>query len=74
LQTVTGGAQVIFNDVEVLKQKSPTNCSSADRKRSVTQLRTPNGNGYEEDLEGLSNKCTVGVSHLTTANKRSRQN
>ena len=77
MHTVSGGAQVVFNDVEVLKQKSPTS-SPSDRKRPSSRARTPNRNPYDfdDDAEALTAKCTMGIGHHTsaTATKRSRQN
>jgi len=65
LQTVTGGAQVIFNDVEILKQVSPTRMLSPTRKR---------GSHNDEllDREELKAKCKVGIGHQSPG-KRFRQ-
>lgn len=37
--TVGGGAQVIFNDVETLKQQSPTTTPSRKRSASTSKLK-----------------------------------
>ena len=43
IPTVTGGAQVVFNDVETLKQKSPLKSPVMTRrsKRSYDDLQAP---------------------------------
>jgi hypothetical protein len=37
--TAGGGAQVIFNDVETLKQQSPTTTQSRKRSASTSELK-----------------------------------
>ena len=57
-QTVAGGRQVIFNDVEVLTQESPTD-SGANRKRSYESYRgTIAGRIAELEKGGLSGMQT----------------
>ncbi|XP_039277523.1 kinesin-like protein KIF23 [Nilaparvata lugens] len=60
LPTPSGGAQVLFNDVEILKQKSPIN--SPPRKRASPRV----GNATHEDTE---NHCALS---LEGHGKRSR--
>lgn len=56
IQTTGGGAQVIFNDVEVLRQDSPTR----PRKRSMP----PNSSE-------LTARCSIGIEGHNTS-KRSK--
>lgn len=69
IPTTSGGAQVVFNDVECLKQFSPT--SSPDgmaRKRKSTtkdeqspqqQQKTPSKNKKANDM--ISSRCSTGI-------------
>ncbi|RZF41795.1 hypothetical protein LSTR_LSTR005257 [Laodelphax striatellus] len=51
LPTPSGGAQVTFNDVEKLRQKSPTDCPQ--RKRSSARNATP--------FDDVENRCALSV-------------
>jgi len=80
LQTVTGGAPVVFQDIEILKQVSPTRSTSISpsRKRTSTGIRSPrkNENGRREDDDAetsLTMRCTMGIGHNNPI-KRSRNN
>jgi len=82
LQTIGGGAQVVFNDVEVLRQESPTGTGASPTRKRRSSIGTgllagsPFRNRslhFEENPEDITDKCLVGLTH-NSANKRSRQN
>lgn len=54
IPTCGGGAQVIFNDVECLKQRSPV--TSPRRKRPSDENTPINGNPDE-----LASRCSIGI-------------
>lgn len=54
IPTCGGGAQVVFNDVECLKQRSPV--SSPRRKRPSADEQRPTTNPDE-----ISSRCSVGI-------------
>lgn len=61
ISTIAGGAQVVFNDVELLKQLSPT--SPNRKRRSGSQPATPN---YAE----VAAKCSTGMEGHSTKKKK----
>lgn len=68
IPSVGGGAQVVFNDVETLKQLSPT--SSRLRKRSSSCQ----GPGEDDDLDTVEARCSVSIEGhpLPSVIKRTR--
>ncbi|CAO1384121.1 unnamed protein product [Diamesa serratosioi] len=62
IQTTGGGAQVIFDDVECLKQMSPN--QSPNRKRPSETQRTP---GKIHDVES---RCSIGIQGHNTKKQR----
>lgn len=62
IQTTGGGAQVIFDDVECLKQFSPN--QSPNRKRTSETQRTP---GKIHDVES---RCSIGIQGHNTKKQR----
>lgn len=63
IPTVSGGAQVVFNDVECLKQISPTASpegSSRKRKSAAEEPKTP-GKSKKKAVEPVSSRCSVGI-------------
>lgn len=66
LQTTSGGAQVIFDDIECLKQLSPTITPPRDRKRkSEVERQTP---GKKPSLDVVESRCSIGIG--SSKNKR----
>lgn len=59
IPTCGGGAQVVFNDVECLKQKSPTAGSQRKRVSQDEHLQNP---------ENIAARCSVGIQ----GNKKSK--
>lgn len=55
IPTSAGGAQVIFDDVEYLKQKSPV--ALATKKRGSDD----NFADYQMNQEEITNRCSVGI-------------
>ncbi|XP_050094625.1 kinesin-like protein KIF23 [Anopheles aquasalis] len=69
IPTSGGGAQVVFNDVECLKQYSPTK-TPPHRKRSSNFI-TPSAPPLSE-IQVTSSKCNTGIEGHAASNKRSR--
>lgn len=77
--TVGGGAQVTFNDVEVMKQISPSQAHSPSRKRASSpykenRYRTRARSSNYGDMEVIADKCSTAIAHCSNAGKRSRNN
>lgn len=66
IPTTSGGAQVVFDDVEMLKQLSPTTPS---RKRSVDD--DPKTPGKMPSVEMVQSRCSIGIEG--GRKKKSRQ-
>lgn len=68
IPTVSGGRQVVFNDVEVLTQESPDR-SGSPRKRSYEEFR-----GISARIADLQERCGTGIEGhpVTPAITRSR--
>lgn len=67
IPTTSGGAQVVFNDVECLKQISPTaspnaakSPGSATRKRKTDEMKTPS-KSKKNTNELISSRCSTGI-------------
>jgi len=81
LPSCGGGAQVVFNDIEVLRQESPTGVGfSPSRKRHSSGAAgilgvSPyvNPSLFEENVEAVVDRCATGIVH-TSVSKRSRHN
>lgn len=59
--TTSGGAQVVFDDVECLKQRSPTAESSPTqrkRKSATEERKTPSKKSTNNDI---GNRCSTGI-------------
>lgn len=56
IPTMTGGAQIVLNDVECLKQASPV--TSPARKRTSTDL---NGNLSPLSKQEVAARCSIGI-------------
>ncbi|XP_052894600.1 kinesin-like protein KIF23 [Anopheles moucheti] len=70
IPTSGGGAQVVFNDVEFLKQFSPTK-TPPNRKRS-NNFVTPSAPPLSE-IQNTNSKCSTAIEgHAEGQNKRSR--
>uniref|UniRef100_A0A182IVR1 Kinesin-like protein n=1 Tax=Anopheles atroparvus TaxID=41427 RepID=A0A182IVR1_ANOAO len=71
IPTSGGGAQVVFNDVEFLKQYSPTK-TPPSRKRS-SNFVTPSAPPLAE-IQNTNSKCSTGIEGhaAVTQNKRSK--
>lgn len=57
IPTSGGGAQVVFNDVELLKQSSPIK-SPPHRKRSSREYENGEAN---TDIREVASKCSIGI-------------
>lgn len=60
LPTVGGGAQVVFNDVETLKQSSPS-CSPVKKRIAAFNARS---------CEDIQNRCAVGIEGHSRSPKK----
>jgi kinesin family protein 23 len=63
IPTTSGGAQVVFSDVECLKQVSPTASPeehNRKRKSAVDEPKTP-GKSCRKNLETVSSRCSQGI-------------
>jgi hypothetical protein len=84
MQTIGGGTQVVFNDVEILRQESPTGTGfSPTRKRRSSGLlggilgvspycNTNKSFLADDNPEDITERCATGIVH-NSANKRTRQ-
>lgn len=73
IPTTSGGAQVVFNDVECLKQMSPTaspNETSRKRKSAAEdQQKTPSK--HNKKSQDVGNRCSTGIEgHYSTKKQR----
>lgn len=62
IPTTSGGAQVVFNDVECLKQISPTaspDGNTRKRKSAADEPKTPGKS--KKNLEAVSSRCAQGI-------------
>jgi kinesin family member 23 len=66
IPTTSGGAQVIFDDVEMLKQLSP---ATPTRKRSAAE--DPQTPGKLASVEMVQSRCSIGIEG--GRKKKSRQ-
>lgn len=63
IPTSGGGAQVVFNDVELLKQSSPVK-SPPHRKRSSREYENGGGGGGVEastNIRDVASVCSIGI-------------
>lgn len=68
LKTTSGGAQVIFDDVECLKQLSP-NITPPRKRKSETERQTPGKIGkLQSSLDVVESRCSIGFG----SNKKHR--
>lgn len=72
IPTTTGGAQVVFDDVECLKQMSPTGPSSTSpqprkRKSNAEERKTPNKKSSSTDV---GSRCSTGIEGHFTKKQR----
>lgn len=72
IPTTSGGAQVVFNDVECLKQLSPTESSPNEtnrkRKSATEDPKTPSKS--RKNLEAVSSRCSQGIEGHYTKKQR----
>lgn len=64
LTTTSGGAQVIFDDIECLKQLSP-NVTPPRKRKSEVERQTP---GKKPSLDVVESRCSIGFG----SNKKHR--
>lgn len=60
IPTAAGGAQVIFDDVECLKQKSPVSVS-------ISSAQKRGSDDYQMNEEEVANRCSVGIQNSKKA-------
>lgn len=70
--TSTGGAQVIFDDVECLKQMSPNVTPPRKRKSGNTeeQRRTPGKKPSLDVAEKVESRCSIGIHGHSSKKQR----
>jgi len=69
IPTTSGGAQVVFDDVECLKQFSPT--GSPSRKRSSAAVDDPTTPGRKKSSqEVVEKRCSIGIQGHSTKKQR----
>lgn len=61
LPTTTGGAQVIFDDVECLKQKEPGSPPPRKRKSSVGAEIQKTPGKLQTSIEMVQSRCSIGI-------------
>lgn len=67
IPTTSGGAQVVFDDVECLTQFSPCDSPPRTHKRKSTQDRTP---GKKEGIDKVESRCSIGIQGHSTKKQR----
>lgn len=70
IPTISGGAQVIFDDVECLKQMNP--CTTPPRKRKSTNAdrKTPSKKQSAGALEAVESRCSLGIEGHSNKKQR----
>lgn len=71
--TISGGAQVVFDDVECLKQKAPGGTPPRKRKSTNAEERkTPakKASNEKNPLEVVESRCSVGIQGHSTKKQR----
>ncbi len=62
IPTTTGGAQVVFNDVECLKQLSPTSSPDGNSRKRKSVPEEPKTPGRTKKmLETVGSRCSTGI-------------
>ena len=72
IPTISGGAQMVFDDVECLKQISPSG-SPLQRKRKSTnaeERRTPGKSHSSGNVNPVESRCSVGIEGHSTKKQR----
>lgn len=67
IPTTSGGAQVIFDDVECLKQFSPLDSPPRKRKSQHEERKTP---GKKNSVDVVESRCSVGIQGHSTKKQR----
>lgn len=68
IPTTSGGAQVVFDDIECLKQLSPT--GSPSRKRASAIIDEPVIPGKKNSLKEVESRCSVGIQGHSSKKQR----
>jgi kinesin family protein 23 len=68
IQTTSGGAQVVFDDVECLKQKSPSSSPTRHNKRK-SATTTPKKKS-QSNTDVVSSRCSQGIEGHYTKKQR----
>lgn len=69
IPTTSGGAQVVFNDVECLKQISPAGSPPRKRKsiHGDERQRTP---GKKSSIDVVESRCSIGIEGRSSKKQR----
>lgn len=71
IPTISGGAQVVFDDVECLKQMNPNDTPPRKRKSTnADDYRTPGKKPSGGPLESVESRCSVGIQGHSTKKQR----
>lgn len=70
IPTISGGAQMIFDDVECLKQLSPTGSPTRKRKSANAEKTTPGKTRSGCHVIPVESRCSVGIEGHLTKKKR----
>lgn len=70
IPTTSGGAQVIFDDVECLKQQSPTGCRKRKSQQDDDEAPGKKTPSKKESAEVIQSRCSMGIEGRLSKKQR----